>query len=151
MPGAKVVTKVELFKILLRDHESIFIEVMNQAGFVRKYPLEPMAGNSSLKYVAELWLNYQHQIKFRFVVESEQKELFTSAIQETRAGHIISEKWEPDPNGTGFGVQQDEASLRKAAFMKEIAQNRAHHVDSSRPLCKPSFVAEIKSLLEDLF
>jgi hypothetical protein len=144
-------TKVELFKILFRDQESIVVEVMNQAGFVRKYPLELIEDKTSLRYVAELWLNYQHEIKYRFVIESEGKELFTSAIHEKRAGHIISEKWEPDPNGTGFIVQQDEASLRRAAFMKEITQTRAQHVGTSRPLCQPSFVAEIKSLLEDLF
>ncbi len=151
MVGAKVVTKVELFGLLLRDQESILIEVMNQGGFLRKYKLEPVEGKTSLKYVAELWLNYQHEIKYRFVVEFEGKELFTSAIQEARAGHIISEKWEPESNGTGFVVQQDEASLRRAAFMKEITQTRAHQVSPSRSLCQPSFVAEIKSLLEDLF
>ncbi len=151
MVGAKVVTNVELFKILLRNHEAILIEVMNQSGLVRKYPLNPVENNNSLKFVAELWLNYQHEIKYRFIIEFEEKELFTSTIHETRAGHIISENWEPDPNGIGFEVKQDEASLRRASFMKEITQSRSHQIDTSRPLCQPSFVAEIKSLLQELF
>jgi hypothetical protein len=151
MVGAKVVTKVELFKALPRDNERLMIEVMNQAGFIRKYPLEPLAAGSSVVYVAELWLNYQHQIQFRFLIESDGIELFTSAIQNLRAGHIVAESWEPVPNGAGFKVPSDEASVRRTEFIKEISQARPHQFDTSRPLCKPSFVAEIKSLLEDLF
>lgn len=149
--GTKVVTKVELFKILLHDQESLFIEVMNQGGFVRKYPLEPRAYKNRVQYVAELWLNYQHRIKYRFIIEKDEKELFTTGIKETRAGHIVSESWEPDPEGIGFSSVPDEKTQRRAEFMKEIATAREVQIDTNRPLCKPSFVAEIKSLLEDLF
>jgi hypothetical protein len=151
--GDKVVTKVELFQILLLDGESIAIEVMNQFGFVRRYSLEAVATKTGLKYTAELWLNYQHQVKYRFLVTAAEQELYTSAIRETRAGHIISDKWEPCPNGQSFAKTQDASSLRRADFMKELTPSStapSTHYNAPRTLCKPSFVAEIKSLLEDL-
>lgn len=147
--GDKVVTNVELLNILLRDGDSIYFEVINQVGITQRYALQTIATKRSVKYTTEVWLNYQHQIQYRFVIEADGQHLYASAIQETRAGHVISEKWQPSFN-CPVTAKINKSSARRTEFMKEFKPPREIKSKSSKPLLKPQFFAQVKSLLDDL-
>lgn len=149
--GDKVVTNVELVNILLHDGDSLYFEVMDQFGFAQRFALQAIATKKSIKYKAEVWLKYQHQIQYRFLIESEGQELYTSAILETRVGHVISEKWQPCFNCDLIKAKKiDERSIRHTDFINDIKHPPEIKSNSSKPLCKPQFFEQIKSLLEDL-
>lgn len=148
--GDKVVTNVELINILLHDDDSLYFEVIDQFGFTQRFALQPIATKKSIKYRAEVWLKYQHQIQYRFVIDSEGQTLFKSAIRETRAGHVISENWEPCFDGDLVTEKTDKLSIRRAEFMRDLKNPLEIKSNSSQPLCKPQFLEQIKSLLEDL-
>ncbi|MGZ3743105.1 MAG: hypothetical protein ACXWRA_04520, partial [Pseudobdellovibrionaceae bacterium] len=69
--GDKVVTNVELFNILLHDGDFLYFEMINQFGFVQRFLMQAIETKKSIKYKTEVWLNYQHQIQYRFVIEAE--------------------------------------------------------------------------------
>lgn len=140
--GDKVVTNVELFNILLRDGDTLFFEVTDQFGFVQRFAMKKIETKKAVRYTAEVWLKYQHQIRYRFVIVSDGQELYTSAKQETRAGHIISEKWEPCLKIKDVTSKKE----RRAS----TGTSREIKATSSKPLCKPQFFDQIKSLLDDL-
>lgn len=144
--GDKVVTNVELVNILLHDGDSLFFEIINEFGFTQRFVLQAIPTKKSIKYTAEVWLNYQHQIQYRFLIEAESQLLYASAIRETRAGHIISEKWEPCFNSDAVSKKTD----KRSHFTKDLKQPREIKSTSSKPLCKPQFFDQIKSLLDDL-
>lgn len=149
--GDKVVTNVELVNILLHDGDSLYFEVIDQFGFAQRFALQAIATKKSIKYKAEVWLKYQHQIRYRFLIESEGQELYTSVICETRAGHIISEKWDPCLNCDLIKEKKvDRRIIRQTEFIKEFKQQPEIKSSSSKPLCKPQFFEQIKSLLDDL-
>lgn len=148
--GDKVVTNVELTSVLLHDGDSLYFEVIDQFSFVQKFAMHIVETKKSIKYKAEVWLRYQVQIKYRFVIESEGKEIYASARCEARAGHIISEKWEPCLKRKAVTAKIDEHSLRRTEFMKGLKQPRESKSNSTNPLCKPQFFEQIKSLLDDL-
>lgn len=146
--GDKVVTNVELTHILLHDGDSIYFEVIDQFGFSQRFTLQSFATKKSVSYKAEVWLKYQHQIQYRFVLVSDEQQLNASEIHETRAGHIICEKWEPcfiEPVET----KSDKRIGHRSELIKET-RHREIKSNSSKPLCKPQFFDQIKSLLEDL-
>ncbi|MGZ3746487.1 MAG: hypothetical protein ACXWRE_03990 [Pseudobdellovibrionaceae bacterium] len=142
--GDKVVTNVELFNILLHDGDFLYFEMINQFGFVQRFLMQAIETKKSIKYKTEVWLNYQHQIQYRFVIEAEGQELYASEKRETRAGHIISEKWEPCLNSGILEKKIEKRNARRPAGMGERKS------PSSKPLCQPQFLEQIKSLLDDL-
>ncbi|MGZ3773617.1 MAG: hypothetical protein ACXVCY_06655 [Pseudobdellovibrionaceae bacterium] len=150
--GDKVVTNVELGYILLHDGDSLYFEMTNEFGFIQKFALKAVETKKSVKYKAEVWLKYQHQIHYRFIIESEGVELFSSAKRETRAGHIISEKWEPFFDSEPATAKEEKRSSRQTSpgatvDTKQPRENRSH---STKPLCKPQFFEQIRSLIDDL-
>ncbi|MGZ3745115.1 MAG: hypothetical protein ACXWRA_15090, partial [Pseudobdellovibrionaceae bacterium] len=72
------------------------------------------------------------------------QELYASEKRETRAGHIISEKWEPCLNSGILEKKIEKRNARRPAGMGERKS------PSSKPLCQPQFLEQIKSLLDDL-
>ncbi|MGZ3770231.1 MAG: hypothetical protein ACXVCP_11330 [Bdellovibrio sp.] len=148
--GDKVVTNVEITNILLYDGDSLYFEITNEFGFSQRFTLNSVTTKKSVKYTAEVWLNYQHQIQYRFVLEADGQQLYASAKRETRAGHVISEKWEPcfDANVTD-GKKDKKRSQRTDGVY--ISKNSIEiKTNTSKPLCKPQFFDQIKSLLDDL-
>lgn len=148
--GDKVVTSVELTHIILRDGESLYFEVLNPLGYPQKFTFQATTTKKSIKYTVEVWLKYQHQINYRFVIESEGNQLFSSAPSETLAGHIISEKWEPCFNIAPESLKPGEISQRRKEFIKELKQPSEMKTTTSKPLINPQFFDQFKSLLDDL-
>lgn len=148
--GDKVVTNVELTHILLHDAESLFIEVMDPFGFAQKFELRELTTKKSAKFKAEVWLKYQHQIQYRFVIETAGQRIFTSALRDTRAGHVISEKWEPCFEPDPQAAKVDKTNTRRSEFIKTIKPAREAKSKSSKDLLKPQLFDQIKSLLDDL-
>lgn len=149
--GDKVVTNVELSNILLHDGDCLYFEVIDQFGFSQRFTLQAIATKKSIKYRTEVWLKYQHQIQYRFVIETEGQPLYTSAIRETRAGHVVCEKWEPCFSSDPVTEKTDKLSLRRTEFVRDLHQPREIKTNSSKPLCKPQFLEQLTSLLEDLW
>jgi hypothetical protein len=149
--GDKVVTNVELIDILLHDGDFVYFEMTDQSGFSQRFALQTIATKKSIKYKAEVWLKYQHEIQYRFVIESDGQVLYASAIQKTRAGHIISEKWEPCFDAD-LVVQKkiDKISLRRNELEKELRPRPEIKTHSSKSLLRPQFFEQIRTLLDDL-
>ncbi|MNT67689.1 hypothetical protein D3C72_2058540 [compost metagenome] len=95
----------------------------------------------SIKYTSEIWLKYQHEIKYRFVIVAGGEEVYTSSTRQTRAGHIISEKWEP--------CFESKAERTK----KETRKSTPREIKStpSKPLVKADFFDQMKSVIDDLW
>lgn len=148
--GDKVVTNVELNSILLHDGDSLYFEIMNQFGAPQRFTLQTVVTKKSVKYTAEVWLKYQYEIQYRFVIEADGQQIFSSEIRNTRAGHIISEKWEPCFKVDIAAEKIDKSTLRRAEFMKDLKTPRELKSTSSKPLLKPQFFDQFKSLLDDL-
>lgn len=150
--GDKVVTNVELFEILLYDEESIFFEIIDSFGFIQRFPLQVVPTKKTVKYTAEVWLKYQHEIKYHFVIESQKKHLFHSSIQKTRVGHVISEKWEPcfDFTNTFTAPLNDQIQPQETQLIITPKPSREIKPKISKPLCKPQFFEQLKSLIDDL-
>lgn len=147
--GDKVVTNVELTNILLHDGDSVYFEVMDHFGFSQRFALQSVSTKKAIHYVTEVWLKYQHQIQYRFVLVNEEKPLYVSAIRETRAGHVICEKWEPCFDQP-LVTKTDKRISNRAEFSRDARAPREIKTSSSKPLCKPQFFDQIKSLLDDL-
>ncbi len=149
--GDKVVTNVELIDILLHDGDFVYFEIIDQSGFSQRFALQTIATKKSIKYKAEVWLKYQYEIQYRFVIESEGQPLYVSSMRKTRAGHIISEKWEPCFDADLVVEKKaDKLSLRRTEFMKELRPPQEIKTHSSKPLFKPQFFEQIRTLLDDL-
>ncbi len=149
--GDKVVTNVELTHILLHDGDSLFFEIIDKEfGFTQKFELRELTTKKSAKYKAEVWLKYQHHIQYRFVIESLGQRTFMSALQETRAGHVIAEKWEPCFEPDPLAIKAEKAQTRRTEFIKTIKPSREGKSKSSKDLFKPQILGQIKSLLDDL-
>lgn len=148
--GDKVVTNVELTGIILRDGESLYFEVTDQFGFVQKYALKTIETKKSTKYTAEIWLKYQHEIQYRFLLIGEGEEIYASSFRETRAGHVISEKWDPCFQKEPLKPKKEKRSGRRADVLVEPKAPREVKSMPAKPLCQPQFFDQIKSLLDDL-
>lgn len=148
--GDKVVTNVELINVLLHDGDSLYFEMIDQFGFTQRFALQTIATKKSVKYTTEVWLKYQHHIQYRFVIEAEGQHLYASAVRETRAGHVISEKWEPCFNCDSIGLKIDRRGVRRPENTKDLKNPREIKSNTTKPLCKPQFFEQIKSLLDDL-
>lgn len=148
--GDKVVTNVELFNVVLRDGDTLYFEVTDQFEFVQRFAMKVVETKKSVKHTAEVWLKYQHQIQYRFLIVSEGEEVLTSLTKETRAGHVISEKWEPCFNKDLVPVKKQKRPARRLENDKEIKPSREIKTASVKPLCKPQFFDQIKSLIDDL-
>lgn len=153
--GDKVVTNVELIDLLLEDGESIHLEVWDQFGFAQKYDLKVIETKKQTKYVAEVWLKYQHEVQYRFIKMIAGKECTATPMRAARAGHLIEEKWDPTtlespvtrkvlPTTTSArGPRKKETSMA-APKIKELKSS------STQPLGKNNFLDQIKDLLDDL-
>lgn len=148
--GDKVVTNVELVNILLRDGDSAYFEMVDQFGFHQRFVMQVVETKKSVKYKAEVWLKYQHEICYRFVIESEGKAILTSASSKTLAGHYICEKWQPSFTPDPHFYKIDQRDLKGHDSKKEARSHREFKSTTTKPLCKPQFIDQIKSLLEDL-
>lgn len=148
--GDKVVTNVELLNIILFDGDALFFEMSNEFGFTQRFAMQAVPTKKSIKYCAEVWLKYQYQIQYRFVIESAGQQILTSAFRETRAGHIISDKWEPSFSTDTPVKKAEKRSARRGDANKEAKPIREMKMHSPKPLCKPQFFDQIKSLLEEL-
>jgi hypothetical protein len=149
--GDKVVTNVELTHILLYDGDALFFEIIDKEfGFTQKFELRQLTTKKSAKYRAEVWLKYQYQIQYRFVIESLGQRAFMSALRETRAGHVISERWEPCFAPDPLALKAEKAQARRTEFIKTIKPAREGKSKSSQDLFKPQLLGQIKSLLDDL-
>lgn len=149
--GDKVVTNVELINILLHDSDSLYFELIDQFGFEQRIVLQSIQTKKSIKYKAEVLLNYQHQIKYRFFIESEGKPLFTSAIREARVGQVIAEKWEPCFSSEFISYKKDKTSTpNNTDIMSNLSLARKKKSTSFKPLLQPQIFEQINFLLNDL-
>ncbi|MFS4457905.1 hypothetical protein [Bdellovibrio sp. HCB2-146] len=144
--GDKVVTNVELFNVSLRSGDSLYFEVTDEFGFVQRFAMKCIETKKSVRHTAEVWLKYQHQIQYRFLVVAEGEEVFTSVFRETLAGHIISEKWEPC-----FDAKPVSPKKRKPRRVEgEVKAAPEIKTQAAKPLGKPQFLDQLKSLIDDL-
>lgn len=142
--GDKVVTNVELLGLALIDGDSVYFEVSDHYGFVQRFIMHKIETKKSIRFSAEVWLKYQHQIQYRFTVVSEGKERMSSALKETLAGHVISEKWEPCLKPPER-ARRDPRPARPPGAPPEIKKT------TGKALCEPQVFAQIKSLFDDMF
>lgn len=138
--GDKVVTNVELLNVVLRDGDSVYFEVSDHFGFVQRFIMQKITTKKSVRYTAEVWLKYQHEIQYRFLMVAEGEEVLTSATRETRAGHVISEKWEPCFK-EAHKPKKEKRPTRPAPEIKKTV---------AKPLAKPLILDQLKSLIDDL-
>lgn len=138
--GDKVVTNVELLGIVPRDGDSIFCEVTDQFGFAQRFAMKVVETKKSIRYTSEIWLKYQHEVRYRFVIMADGEEVFTSESRQTRAGHIISEKWEPC-----FKVEPVKPKKEPRPSTQEIKPAIA------KPRIKTDFFDQMKSVIDDLW
>lgn len=148
--GDKVVTNVELSNVVLRDGDSLYFEVTDQFGFVQRFAMKTVETKKSVKHTAEVWLKYQYEIQYRFLVLADGEEVYASAFQDTRAGHVISEKWDPCFLKDTVPTKKEKRSSKRAVPVSEPKASREIKAASGKPLCQPQFFDQIKSLLEDL-
>lgn len=147
--GDKVVTNVELFNVSLQGGEALYFEVTDEFGFVQRFALKTVTTKKSVRHTAEVWLKYQHQIQYRFLIVSEGVETLTTAFRETRAGHVISEKWEPCAEPPAVPKPKKRPS-RKAESEKEPRPSREAKANGGKSLCQPQFFDQLKLLIDDL-
>lgn len=138
--GDKVVTNVELLQVVPRDGDSIFCEVTDQFGFAQRFAMKVIETKKSVRYTAEIWLKYQHEVRYRFVVVADGEDVFTSESRQTRAGHIISEKWEPC-----FKPEPVRAKKEPRLSSRETKPAPA------KPRIKTDFFDQMKSVIDDLW
>lgn len=93
--GDKLITNVELLDASLAPGESLYLEVTDSFGVQQKFALKTVATKKSVRHSAELWLNQNEQIKYRFILIAAGSELLSSAEKTACAGGAISEKWDP--------------------------------------------------------
>lgn len=148
--GDKVVTNVELLNVTLQPGESLFFELTDEFGFVQRFAMKIVETKKTVKYTAEVWLKYQHQIQFRFLIVSDGVEMQTSAIREICVGHVISEKWEPCAAGETIKPKKPKRSAPKSAASKDKNSQPVIKTTSAKPLGEPNLLVQIKSLFDDL-
>ena len=138
--GDKVVTNVELLAVTLRDGESVYFEVSDHFGFVQRFIMQKIETKKSVRYTAEVWLKYQHQIQYRFLLVADGEEILTSATREIQAGHVISEKWQPRSK-EALKPKKDKRPVPSTPEIKKIV---------AKPQAKPLILDQLKSLIDDL-
>lgn len=148
--GDKVVTNVELLGLTLQAGESLFFELTDEFGFVQRFAMKVIETKKTVKYTAEVWLKYQHQIQYRFLIVAEGVEIQTSAVREICVGHVISEKWEPCAAGEVTKPKKQKRSLQKTELPKEKNAQPVIKTTSAKPLYEPNLIVQIKSLFDDL-
>ncbi|XGC79941.1 hypothetical protein ACES2L_11440 [Bdellovibrio bacteriovorus] len=142
--GDKVVTNVELLSVVLRDGDSVFFEVSDEFGFQQRFLLKAIETKKSVKYTTEVWLKYQYEYQYRFVMINAEEEVFASATQSARAGHVISEKWAPT-------FKPDSLREKKKRPVQKSEPKAPREVKTAvKPLGQPNMLSQIKSLLDDL-
>ncbi len=149
--GDKVVTNVELTHIILHDGDCLFFEIIDKEfGFTQKFELRELNTKKSAKFKAEVWLKYQHQIQYRFVIESLGQRILMSALREMRAGHVICDRWEPCFEPDPLAIKAEKTQAQRNEFIKSMKPARDGKSKSSKKLLKPQLLGQIKSLLDDL-
>ncbi|QDK44570.1 hypothetical protein DOM22_05055 [Bdellovibrio sp. ZAP7] len=149
--GDKVVTNVELLSIVLHDGDSVFFEVSDEYGFQQRFALKAEETKKSVKYTAEVWLKYQHEIQYRFVMVNGGEEVFVSATQKARAGHIISDKWAPTFKPDALREKKSKRPQQRGeAAAAAVKEAKAQREARSKPLGQPNMLSQIKSLIDDL-
>lgn len=140
--GDKVVTNVELLQVLLHDGDTLFFEMSDEFGFVQRFSMKRIETKKSIKYVSEVWLKYQHQIRYRFLIVFAGEEIFTTKIRNTPAGHIISDKWEPCFEKTAEPTKKEK--IKTPRTPREVKPS------STKPLANPPLFDQIRSLINEL-
>ncbi|WP_413578145.1 hypothetical protein ACLVWU_06340 [Bdellovibrio sp. HCB290] len=149
--GDKVVTNVELLRVELQPGESLFFELTDEFGFEQRYEMKKLETKKSVKYTAEVWLKYQHQIQYRFLTVLDGVEIQTSLMREICAGHIISEKWEPCAEGEFVKTKKNKRAASKSGpTTKDRNAPPTIKATASKPLYEPHLLNQIKSLIDDL-
>ncbi|WP_413587105.1 hypothetical protein [Bdellovibrio sp. HCB274] len=151
--GDKVVTNVELLRVELQPGESLFFELTDEFGFEQRYEMKKLETKKSVKYTAEVWLKYQHQIQYRFLIVLDGVETQTSVMRDICAGHIISEKWEPCAAGEFVKTKKTKRAATKTggeALAKDKSAQPVIKTKASKPLYEPHLLSQIKSLFDDL-
>lgn len=152
--GDKVVTNVELLCVLLHDGDSVFFEIVDEYGFQQRFAMKAIETKKSLKYTAEVWLKYQHQIQYRFILVNGGEEVFASATQEARAGHVISDKWAPTFKTDTLLEKKKKRTQQRESITAQAAtkgpKTPREFKSASKPLVQPHLFSQIKSLLDDL-
>lgn len=147
--GDKVVTNVELFNVSLQSDEALYFEVMDEFGFQQRFAMKAVTTKKSVRHTAEVWLKYQHLIQYRFLIVAEGVETLTTAFRETRAGHVISESWEPC--AVPLAVPKPKRRpTRKSEPEAEPKSSREAKGNGGKPLCQPQFFDQLKLLIDDL-
>ena len=91
--GDKVVTNVELSKLIVQPGEALFFELTDEFGFVQRFQMKLLETKKSTKMVAEVWLKYQHQYQYRFLFVKEGNQITSSKVKNISAGHVVSDVW----------------------------------------------------------
>lgn len=134
----------------LQSGESLFFELTDEFGFVQRFAMKLLETKKSAKYTAEVWLKYQHQIQYRFLIVAEGVETQTSATREVCVGHIISEKWEPCTEPQLIKTTKAKRAKPKSPATADKNAAPTIKAKSAKPLYEPHLVDQIKSLFDDL-
>ncbi len=148
--GDKVVTNVELLQVTLQPGESLFFELTDEFGFEQRFAMKLIETKKSAKYTAEVWLKYQHQIQYRFLIVAEGHEVQTSLMREICVGHVISEKWEPCAAGEFVKSKKSKRATAKTNPPKDKQAAPVIKATAAKPLYEPHLLQQIKSLFDDL-
>ncbi|AHZ84859.1 hypothetical protein EP01_07905 [Bdellovibrio bacteriovorus] len=121
--GDKLITNVELLDASLAPGESLYLEVTDSFGVQQKFALKTVATKKSVRHSAELWLNQNEQIKYRFLLISAGAELLSTAEKTALAGGAISEKWDPATTVKASAAPKAKKATPKAPKSSEIKKN----------------------------
>lgn len=148
--GDKVVTKVELKKVLLHDAETLSLEVMDHYGVTQRFSMTSVEEESEAPvFKCEAWLKYQFQVHYRFVISCVGADIFSSEPKATSAGHFISEDWEPCFDEERIKNLWKPDGMSKDEFLEKVRTSQTPKTNAL-PQLGPVFYDKMKSLLDDL-
>ena len=147
--GEKVSTDVELYGLALKKKERIFFEVADQRGLVQRFEMKALHKGKSLVYQAQVWLEYQLPLKYRFLVLKRDEVQSVTLPRLTFAGHVISDQWAPSSDKESCEFKWERLAL--PWDKKSTQRNQESQTNGPVRLMEEESLNEIKSLLEDLF
>jgi len=147
--GEKVSTDVELYGLVLKKNEKIYVEVADQRGLVQRFEMKPLNKEKSLVYQAKVWLEYQLPLKYRFLVLKRDQIQSLTLPRLTFAGHVISDQWSPSSDKESCEFKWDRPAL--PWDKKTNRQNQETQTSGPVQLIEEESLNEIKTLLDDLF
>lgn len=147
--GDKVITQVELKKVLLHDAETLILEVMDHYGVTQRFTMKAEEVGDVQIFRCEAWLKYQFQVHYRFVISCVGADIFSSEPKATSAGHFISENWEPSFDEERIKNLWKPDGMSKAEFLDKVRTSQEPRANAL-PQLGPVFFDKVKSLLDDL-